>query len=174
MSREVRRVPANWQHPTYRTERWGRGIIETWHPLFDRDFAKEAAEWDEQFAAWQRGERPEGAEKYADMSFDKWHGERPDPAWYVPYDVNGDLPWWQMYETVSEGTPVSPAFATAEELIEHLSTVGEVHEGEPEGAWPRERAEKFVLSERWFPSFIGIVEPGKPIEIRTAKDGFAK
>ena len=172
MSREIRRVPANWQHPTYRTERWGRGIIETFKPLLDGSFAKVSAEWDEKSAAWDRGERPDyfDAEKYGDISFIDWDGERPNQDWYVPYDVDGDLPWFQMYETVSEGTPVTPAFATAEELIEHLSTIGETHEGRPgDGPWPRDRAEKFVKSERWFPSLV--IQGGV---IYTAKDGFPK
>ena len=134
-----------------------RGEIETWQPMLNGDFAKEAADWDEQKAAWDRGERPDlfDADRYGDISFEEWHGERPQSEWYVPYDVNGDLPWWQMYETVSEGTPVTPAFPSAEELIEHLATVGQTYEaGETDGPWGHERARKFVLHERWFPSCI--------------------
>lgn len=162
MGREIRRVPANWQHPTYRTMRARPGFygeIETLKPLFDRDFAKEAAEWDAEKAAWDRGERPDSfdAARYGAISFEDWHGERPDSEWYVNYDVNGDLPWWQMYETVSEGTPVTPAFATPEELIDFLATTGEQYEnGEGSGPWERERAEQFVRNERWFPSFVSV------------------
>ncbi len=32
---------------------------------------------------------------------------------------------WALYETVSEGTPCTPVFATADELIEHLSIIGQ-------------------------------------------------
>ncbi len=52
--------------------------------------------------------------------------------------------WWQVWETVSEGSPVSPAFATADELINWL-----IDEGYSEGA-----AEAFVTSDGWAPSFV--------------------
>lgn len=160
MGREIRRVPANWQHPTYRTMRMRRdfyGEIETWKPLLNRSFNEEAAKWDERKEAWDRGERPDyfDADKHGAISFEDWEGDRPDPEYYVPYDVNDDLPWLQMYETVSEGTPVTPAFATADELIDFLCERGQQYEaGETDGPWPRDRAEAFVRNERWFPSGI--------------------
>lgn len=173
MGREIRRVPANWEHPKYRIEQFRNRVLQwvyTWHPLFDRDFAKELAEWKEAKAAWDRGERDESAVKYGCKTFEEWHGDAPNREWYVPYDVNGDLPWWQMYETVSEGTPVTPAFATPEELIDFLVSTGEVYDsGESDGPWPRDRAEKFVRSEQWFPSMITVGG-----ETFTAKDGFPK
>ena len=43
------------------------------------------------------------------------------PDWDVPEDELG----WVLYETVSEGTPVSPVFKTADELIEHLCIIGQ-------------------------------------------------
>ncbi len=59
---------------------------------------------------------------------------------------------WQVWETVSEGSPVTPVFATAEALIDHLVNVG---------VWgrrySREAAEAFVYSESgWVPSAVGI------------------
>jgi hypothetical protein len=39
-------------------------------------------------------------------------------AWEATEPPTGD--WWQVWETVSEGSPVTPAFETAEALIEHL------------------------------------------------------
>ena len=172
MSREIRRVPANWQHPTYRTMRLRPGFygeIETWKPLLNSSFAEQLAEWEERKAAWDSGQDPDRA-KYPDMSFEEWHGEKPEADYYVPYDPNGDLPWWQMYETVSEGTPVTPAFATPEELIEFLVENGQQYEGgETDGPWERERAEKFVRDEGWFPSFV--VKNGV---FATAKEGMPK
>ena len=153
MGREIRRVPANWQHPTEMNPYRG----EVFKPLLGDSFAKRASEWDEGAASWARGERPEyfDAAQHGDISYEDWTGERPDPSYYVPYDVEGDLPWWQVYETVSEGTPVTPAFATADALIEHLVSVGEVYDnGERGGAWPRDRAEAFVRNERWFPTMV--------------------
>jgi len=54
MGREVRRVPASWQHP--KDER-GRFI-----PLFDgADYAHRVADWDDGACKWARGEFPEYA-----------------------------------------------------------------------------------------------------------------
>lgn len=36
---------------------------------------------------------------------------------------------WQLWETVSEGSPVTPVFATADELINHLATIGQWRSG---------------------------------------------
>ncbi len=38
---------------------------------------------------------------------------------------------WQVWETVSEGSPITPVFATAEELATHLSTVGTSWKSDP-------------------------------------------
>jgi hypothetical protein len=53
--------------------------------------------------------------------------------------------WFQVYETVSEGTPVTPPFATKEELVDYLVANGDFwdqHRGD--GGWSRENAEAFV------------------------------
>lgn len=50
--------------------------------------------------------------------------------------------WYQVWETVSEGSPVTPAFETANELIEYLVKYGD-NEGKS-GGWTREAASKFV------------------------------
>lgn len=52
--------------------------------------------------------------------------EKPNPEHYLPvFDVPAEDLGWCLYETVSEGTPVTPVFATADELIDHLATVGQ-------------------------------------------------
>ena len=64
---------------------------------------------------------------------------RVPPHWEHPKDKNGnyiplhdqsfdeaeELTWWQVYGTVSEGTPDTPAFATSAELIYYLFTYGD-------------------------------------------------
>lgn len=53
-------------------------------------------------------------------------GEEPTPEDYMPvFDVPEDELGWVLYETVSEGTPVTPVFKTPEELIEHLTIIGQ-------------------------------------------------
>lgn len=61
------------------------------------------------------------------------HADRkPDPADYMPvFDVPADELGWCLYETVSEGTPTTPVFATPEELIDHLTTIGKDYDQVP-------------------------------------------
>ena len=67
-------------------------------------------------------------------------------AWTETEVPSGD--WWQVWETVSEGSPVTPAFATAEELIEYLVTDGDAWDQKRgSGGWLRANAEKYVKAE---------------------------
>lgn len=64
--------------------------------------------------------------------------------------------WWQIWETVTEGSPVTPAFATREELIDHLVQHGDAwDQGRGDGGWSRKNAESFVEAE-WSPSLIAM------------------
>ena len=57
--------------------------------------------------------------------YSEYAGE-PTPETYFPdWDVPEDELGWCLYETVSEGTPCTPVFKTAEELIEHLRIIGQ-------------------------------------------------
>lgn len=78
--------------------------------------------------------------------------------------------WYQVYETVSDGTPVTPPFATTQELIEYLVQYGDFwdqHRGD--GGWIRAYAERFVESE-WSPSLVVISLPDHT-EFKTPRDG---
>lgn len=119
MGREVRRVPADWQHP----KRANGDYI----PLHGRSFSKEAAEWNEGLAQWLKGFRSdyEGGwrpkeEKYEGMIYDDWSGSRPDEDDYMPDWPDEQRTHLQMYEDTSEGTPISPVMATPEELASWL------------------------------------------------------
>jgi len=67
---------------------------------------------------------------------------------------------WQVWETVSEGSPVTPVFATADELIEHLCTVGDTGNqyararGWEDRLPSREAATRFVKGSGWVPSMV--------------------
>ncbi len=53
-------------------------------------------------------------------------GMRPTSEDYMPdFDEPEDALGWCLYETVSEGTPVTPVFATANDLVEHLCSIGQ-------------------------------------------------
>lgn len=88
-------------------------------------------------------------------------GESMDPAVKQVYEAWKETPipegdWWQVWETVSEGSPVTPAFPTAEALIDHLCLVGDDwSKGKP---YSRDAAENFVKNTGWVPSLM--VGPG--------------
>jgi hypothetical protein len=120
MGREVRRVPADWQHPTDGI--YANGEIR-YRALFDGiDYASRVREWDEDAAKWARGEFPDYAsEESRKMTYAEYSGERPDAADYMPQWADAERTHLMMYETTSEGTPISPAFATPEELARWLA-----------------------------------------------------
>jgi len=119
MSREVRRVPADWQHPI--AGQYDDGTVR-YTPLFDGNdcLEDEMAEWDRGNALWERGQHPAqqtaGSETYEDYA-----GARPDPSHYMPCWPAEDATHYMMYETTSEGTPISPLFETPEELAGWLA-----------------------------------------------------
>lgn len=121
MGREIRRVPKNWKL------------------MFDQDYEEACKEW------W------ESACEYHSLPLE----ERKDYPWYWDYsgeppDINYYHPKWtedptcyQMYETVSEGTPVSPVFETLDELEDWLIKQG----------YSEEAASSFIKM-GWCPSFM--------------------
>jgi len=83
---------------------------------------------------------------------------------YTPPTGDG----WQLWQTVSDG-PVTPVFATPEELIDYMSQpcdCGQVWCGDPWPSmpggkgWRREIAEKFVRGRGWAPSLVKSAEFG--------------
>lgn len=87
MTREMRRVPADWSHPV---DAHGAYI-----PLFRADKRADYA-----------SEAPE---------------DRPADDAFMPEWTDAEATHYMMYETTTEGTPISPAFATAEELAQWLT-----------------------------------------------------
>lgn len=112
MGREIRRVPKGWEHPADE-----RGHYK---PLYDHDYEEKAQEWLKNSAEWEAGthpdlvEDPELKHKYA--HFWEWDGSPPEKEYYRPAWKPEEMTHYQMYETVSEGTPVSPVYETLEEL----------------------------------------------------------
>lgn len=106
MGREVRRVPADWQHP--KDERDGR-----YKPLFPGErYEDSKKDWEEKVAA-------EGLQAAIDYC-----GNPPDINDYMPNWPEAERTHLMMYEDTSEGTPISPAFATPEELARWLADTG--------------------------------------------------
>lgn len=68
-------------------------------------------------------------------------------AWKLTELPAGD--GWQLWETVSEGSPISPVFATADELASWMSDPARGRD------WvPGDVAAKFI-ADGWAPSFVG-------------------
>lgn len=160
MGREIRRVPPDWEHPR------GKNGYE---PLHDESFREAAAKWKQNFLAWERGELPEYAEPADRLKYEYWEyaGDPPEREYYRPDWPEGSATHYQMYETVSEGTPVTPHFATKEELVDYLVKYGEFHDRR--GGWDRKNAEAFVNRE-YAPSMI-IESNGVNTRIIEPRDG---
>ncbi len=89
---------------------------EHYQPMYDRAFEPAMREWIAAWDAWERGERADCA-KGETMPYWEWNGAPPDPAYYRPDWPESERTHLMMYEDTSEGTPISPAFTTPEELI---------------------------------------------------------
>lgn len=77
----------------------------------------------------------------------------PDPAFYRPW-TDAEATWVQVWETVSEGTPVTPPFATKAELVDYLVAGGDDWDRKRgRGGYSREQAVAFVES-GWVPSMV--------------------
>jgi hypothetical protein len=178
MGREIRRIPANWEHPRQDCPHspWNGGCDEAklnggqcYKPLYDEDFESAIDDWIADYQLWKKGEHPDQDEDNKSETFWEWWGDPPDPDYYRP-KFEGPAEWYQVYETVSEGTPVTPPFATKEELIDYLVEHGDFwDQRRGDGGWSRENAESFVKDE-YAPSFI-VVNSGGAVDIRAPRDG---
>lgn len=152
MGREVRMVPPNWKHP----ETQASGGQTRLQPMHDERYEDAVREWKDGFAAWEAGERPDYCTGDSrNMEFWEWDGMPPsDREYYRPW-ADDEATWFQVWETVSEGTPVSPPFATRKELIEYLVANGDFWD-QKRGDNPASRAayEKFVFGDGWAPSLV--------------------
>jgi hypothetical protein len=156
MGREVRRVALGWEPPKQPC-RYIHGRMSDpcpgwhWHPHHDESYAHALASWTDGKARWESGEDPDSlADHRRGWSWEDWRGESPDPEYYRPEWPEGTPLGYRYYETVSEGTPISPAFATPQELADWLVE----HEGmSPEGA------ARFVEM-GWAPSMMATATTG--------------
>lgn len=112
MGREVRMVPANWQHPKYtENDATWPSQVGRYKPLIDQKYSDAAAE----FLAMAN---KDGLKAAID-----WMG-CPEQDKYMPEWDDAERTHFMMYEDTSEGTPISPAFATPEELARWLADTG--------------------------------------------------
>lgn len=121
MGREVRMVRPDWKHPTFRKEEI---------PLHKGPYSEALADWEENKRQWDLGFVRDWSKdlawkpKDADDTFEDNVGDRPIPNDYMPEWTPQEATHLQMYETCSEGTPISPVMATPEELARWLADTG--------------------------------------------------
>jgi len=124
MGREIREVPANWEHPTKTN---GDYI-----PLLGDSFTKALATWKERKKKWDEGfvmsfgdkkEWIPKEEEYASMSYEEWDGEKPRRKDYMPEWTDAQKTHIQLYETTTEGTPETGVYPKEEfeELCEYAA-----------------------------------------------------
>jgi len=138
MSREVRRVPADWQHPRDETNVRYKALYP------GEEYPNRAAEF-------MAKANSEGLQEAIE-----WFG-CPDKEDYMPNWPAEQRTHFMMYEDTSEGTPISPAFATPEELARWLADTGASSFGSSTAsyeAWLR------VANGGWAPSAVFTPETG--------------
>jgi hypothetical protein len=120
MGREVRKVPANWEHPK---DSNGKFI-----PLMD-DFHRCEYEWYRGYFYWANGMIWDYGKKTfiprrettANETYAEYCGERPKQEDYMPDWPEKERTHYQMYEDCTEGTPISPVMETPEKLAHWLA-----------------------------------------------------
>lgn len=147
MGREIRRVPSDWQHPLladqdryFSKNGWDwTGLGRHFQPLFDEDYETALQQWWDERQQWQAGTH----EYQSDSTYEEFAGRSPDPDFYRPAWTDEERTHFQVYETVSEGTPISPVFASREEIADWLVEQG----------YSREAAAAFAET-GWAPSAV--------------------
>lgn len=118
MGREIRMVPPNWRHPKKQN-------TEVYQPMFGESYAQECRNWKDEFLLWEKGERGDHWVKGEDPDeYWDWNGAPPDQKYYSDFE-GADCTWYQLYETVSEGTPITPPFPCKDDLINYLVDKGD-------------------------------------------------
>lgn len=112
MGREVRMVPADWEHPRYTKS---DAEYPNWIGKF-RPLSYGYAEAETEFMDMATSTGLQSAVEY--------YGQAPNRDDYMPDWQPEECTHYMMYENTSEGTPISPAFATAEELAHWLADNG--------------------------------------------------
>lgn len=164
MGLEIRRVPANWQHPKEEKLNYHTGQYESsFLPLYNEPYLTALNEWLSDHRAWEAHTHPDWTAERPRF-WAQWDSNPPNVKYYRPDWPAEEMTWWQVYETVSEGTPVTPPFATQEELIEYLVANGEFWDqrrradGDKGGmtcaSWSRRAAEQFVKEDQCAPTGI--------------------
>lgn len=152
MGREIRRVPPNWEHP--------RDVNGNLLPTHNRFYGDACDEWVSNFRLWEQGEHPD-QKRYPNTPkyYWEWDNPPPDKTYYLPEKWTADqATCYQIYETVTEGTPTSPIFQTEEEMVQWLLAQGH-----------SERAARGFVKDGWAPT-LAISQLGTSVGIDMYND----
>ena len=120
MSREVRRVPLDWKHPVEHNPQWG----------FQSEMRQRRGAPASRLHA--PDERFQPLQARSALAYYELGEELPNEGNFMPiFEQDERDLGWCFYETVSEGSPVTPVFVTAQELIDHLCIVGQDYDQVP-------------------------------------------
>lgn len=110
MGREIRRVPLEWEHPQN-----GRGHYQ---PMYDRTLRERFEEIDVDREKWVKQYGSLVTKNDTGLNFyEFWNDDLGvSPSCYRPEFPEGATLGYCVYETISEGTPISPIFETLQEI----------------------------------------------------------
>lgn len=114
LNRKVRRVPQDYE-PSRDTRGGG------YQPCFDRFYVPTVKQWLADREAWENGTHPDRGDR--DYSFEEWDGNGPDPDYYYPGEAwpTDAIMGIRMYETTTEGTPISAWYPDTDEGREAMA-----------------------------------------------------
>lgn len=113
MGREIRKVPKDWKHPKNDKGRY--------KPMFEEVYIDVLNEWWQNHLLWEQRKHPD-QEDYPEQikncqHYAEWHGNPPDVDRYnLRKWTAAEVTCFQVYETITEGTPVSPVFEHMKDL----------------------------------------------------------
>lgn len=113
-------MPKDWEHP-----RDARG---RYRPMFIESYKLALEKWLENHRLWEQGRHPaqkDYPEETRDCKFyAEWSGNPPSVEYYNPYNWSKEeANCFQVYENVTEGTPLSPVFESLKQ-VEHWLVAG--------------------------------------------------
>jgi hypothetical protein len=86
--------------------------------MFEESYAEARQQWIDGFLAWHG---PGGEPQREEYDYWEWVGDPPQREFFMPGWTKEERTHYQMYETTSEGTPISPVMATPEQLAAWLA-----------------------------------------------------
>ena len=160
MGREIRRVPKGWEHPTKMYYNRRGEPAEDFIELYNEDYVTAAERWMKKADSWHAGcvDKDTVEDRKENPYYWDWAGMPPDKESYRPAWKTAEC--YQIYETVSEGTPVSPVFETEDEMLAWMILpIDRASKYNKGSDWQcmqgrTEEGARIFIKDAWAPSFI--------------------